>query len=201
MYGLDSLDILLGSINPSRVRSTILSHWTRSLQDEALTKSTLRYLDASQCSLKKPHPVWLTVTSSTPDTRKAIQKAKLLCGVYTLQTNKAVFNQHQIDPVCPTCLSAPEDRVHLLLHCSTQEDIRSKYIPEIASTVSDQVYNLLEDDAKVKLILDSNYVKKLKTVKSDIADLEAVSRSFIFSVHCKRTTTLQLLNKEEGRIN
>ena len=115
VYDLDSLDILLGKIKPSRAKHTILSYWTRLLQEDALTKSTLKYLDASKCSLRSPHPVWSNITCSTTETRKAIQKAKMLCGVYTLQTNRAVFNQYQVDSTCPMCLSAPEDRIHLLV--------------------------------------------------------------------------------------
>ena len=91
------------------------------------------------------------------------------------------------------CLSAPEDRIHLLVNCSTQEEIRCKYLPDIIHTVSEEVYSHLSEDDKVKLILDSNFVKTLN-VKCDIVDLEVVSRSYTFSVHCKRTT--QLLNKE-----
>ena len=124
-------------------------------------------------------------------TRKAIQKAKLLCGVYTLQTNRAVFNQYHVDSTCPMCLSAPEDRIHLLVNCSTQEEIRRKYLPDIIHTVSEEVYSRISEDDKVKLILD--FVKTL-IATCDIVDLEAVSRSYTFSVHCKRTT--QLLNKE-----
>ena len=193
VYDLDSLDIFLGKIKPSRAKHTILSYWTRLLQEDALTKSTLKYLDASKCSLRSPHPVWSNITCSTTETRKAIQKAKMLCGVYTLQTNRAVFNQFQVDSTCPLCLSAPEDRIHLLVNCSTQEEIRCKYLPDIIHTVSEEVYSHLSEDDKVKLILDSNFVKTLNA-KCDIVDLEVVSRSYTFSVHCKRTT--QLLNKE-----
>ena len=78
-------------------------------------------------------------------------------------------------------------------NCSTQEEIRRKYLPDLIHTVSEEVYSRLSEDDKVKLILDSNFVKTLNAT-CDIVDLEAVSRSYTFSVHCKRTP--QLLNKE-----
>ena len=78
-------------------------------------------------------------------------------------------------------------------NCSTQEEIRRKYLPDLIHTVSEEVYSRRSEDDKVQLIMDSNFVKTLNAT-CDIVDLEAVSRSYTFSVHCKRTT--QLLNKE-----
>ena len=37
------------------------------------------------------------------DSRRAQLKCRLLTGTYTLQSNKAVFNQHLVDPTCQLC--------------------------------------------------------------------------------------------------
>ena len=54
-------------------------------------------------------------------------------GAYTLQCNKAIFNQYEVNPTCPLCSSGEEDRTHLLLHCEAMKDIRSKQNPQLPS--------------------------------------------------------------------
>ena len=69
--------------------------------------------------------------------QRAMTMAKLLVGAYTLQCNKAIFNQYEVNPTCPLCRSGEEDRTHLLLHCEAMKDIRSKHMRIIASIVPD----------------------------------------------------------------
>jgi len=186
VYGLDPIDIILGQCCHQRIKSTILQYWDDSLKEEALTKSTLKHLDVSQCSCRRIHPVWSTIDCSTADTRKALVKARLLCGTYTLQANRAVFNQYKADPSCLMCEAAPEDRCHFILHCPALEVHRQKYLGAVTDLVPD--FHNLTDDDKINNILDSNSVKN-RQVKCDFAGLEAASRSYIYSIHCKRTAS------------
>ena len=71
------------------------------LTDEAEDKSNLFYLDATKCRLDVKHPVWASVGSNPTQTHKAVIKARLLSGSYTLQAICATFNQYQVNGQCP----------------------------------------------------------------------------------------------------
>ena len=135
--------------------------------------------------MKKPHCVWSS-GGNTAETRKATQKARLLKGTYTLQTNKATFNQFAIDATCPLCGEAPEDRQHFILNCSTLHVIRAKYLTEVNHLIPN--FNDFDPEDKLLILLDSSYPR----LRCNRADLEAVSRSYIYSLHCKRTSILKL---------
>jgi hypothetical protein len=47
---------------------------------------------------------------------------------YTLQANRARFNQHSVSPTCLLCKNDSEDREHLILHCTAHAYIREKHL-------------------------------------------------------------------------
>jgi hypothetical protein len=69
--------------------------------------------------------VWETVSAEPRDVTRAALKVKLLTGTYTLQANKAVFNQYQVDKTCPICGEGPENRMHFVFECQSLEDVRA----------------------------------------------------------------------------
>ena len=185
VYDLDPSDVMSGIFSKTQLKSKILQYWDTTLRQEAAMKPSLRYLDVEKCSVSHTHPIWSSFDCTTSDTRQAIQKARIMCGTYIFQAQRAAFNQFEADPTCLMCRSAPEDRCHFLLHCPELEDIRNTHLTGIRSLVPDIDYYALADDDKIKLILDSNFVKNFK-LKIDIADLEAAQRSYIFRLHCRR---------------
>ena len=102
-YGLDAVNLLEGNTRNSEIKLTIQQYWLSWLKEAALSKSTLRHLDVTKCNFHNPHSTWGATASNPAETRKAIQKAHLLTGTYLLQSNKAAFNQHQVDATCPLC--------------------------------------------------------------------------------------------------
>jgi hypothetical protein len=157
VYNIAALDVLLGRVTVSSMKNAINTYWLQVLTNEASSKSTLRYLSASSCSFKELHPTWSALDCNPSECRKAIPKARLLCGAYTLQANKAVFNQHQIDPLCPMCKTEAEDRSHFLLRCPTLTDIREKHLTGVTNRIPD--FYKRTDDEKLMFLLDSNYAK------------------------------------------
>ena len=185
-YGLDPLAIIEGRIKKVRIKSIIMNYWASTLIEEAKTKTSLRFLKVDSCNLNVPHPVWQSVGCNPADTRKAIQKARILTGTYILQSNKANFNQFEVDPTCPLCGAAPEDRLHFITACVTLQDIRAKYMENMESLIPG--FKSIESSQQLQIILDpftSNH-----NVTGDRAVLEAISRNLIFSLHCKRQRIL-----------
>ena len=192
IYDLDTYEIILGNLRSSTIKTAILNHWNYKLRDEASSKSSLKYLYIDACNIQHPHPVWQTLMCNPVETRQSIQKVRLLCGTFILQSSKAAFNQFQVDPTCPLCGTEPEDRIHLILRCPSLVDIRAKYTVELSKLCPE--FTDFKDEDKVKTLLDSNYLKT-RGIGCEIADLEAISRIFIYSTTCKRT---RLLNEKEG---
>jgi hypothetical protein len=82
------------------------------------------------CSVGRIHPVWKNL--DTPmDIKRATTKARLLCGVYILQSNRAAFNQFRVDPTCPLCRQGNENLRHFLLACSALHAARTKRITKL----------------------------------------------------------------------
>ena len=179
-YKIEALGILRQEANPAHLKDTIGDYWASLLREEASLKSSLRYLNTSLCDLRHPHRIWTSTGSNPAEAKKAVQKVKLLSGTYTLQSNKAVFNQFQVVATCPLCKLAAEDRHHFVLECPTLDLIRSKYMPFITQLIPD--FTSFNRDQQLSTILDTH-----PDLKCRRTDLEAISRTFLFSLHCART--------------
>ena len=102
-YGLPSAHDLLAEL-PSKHLWKVLVHkavhnfWNDKPRTEAEQKVSLKYLNVDNCKIGNTYQVWDTVHPHQRDVSRATIKAKLLTGFYTLQANKAKFNQNNIDP-------------------------------------------------------------------------------------------------------
>ena len=184
-YNIDAIQILSQETTYVKIKSTISNYWTNFMRTEAATKTSLRYLDPERCDFQSPHSIWTEARSDPAEIKKAIQKARLLTGTYLLQSNKAVFNQHQTVATCPLCNTAAEDREHFILECPTLQKIRGKHFIDITRIVP--TFDTLNHDQQLRVILDSHIYPFMECNR---ADLEASCRSFLFSIHCKRTHIL-----------
>ena len=86
------------------------------------------------------------------------------------------------------CRTATEDRRHLLLHCPALENIRHRFLRPIIDLISTAIYNNLDDEEKIRLLLDSNHTVHFG-IECDIGGLEAAQRTYLFRIHCKRSST------------
>ena len=83
-----------------------------------------KYIEISKSSSQKePHLILRATQHNSRDVRRAHVKARLLCGAYILQTNRAIFNQTR-DVTCPLCNQAEESITHFLIECEKLEPVR-----------------------------------------------------------------------------
>ena len=111
----------------SSSNKSINKYTENSWENEINGKSSLKYLNQDILSVGKPHPVWVSVRYNIKDRKSAELKVKLLTGSYTLQANRANFNQYTVNPTCKLCSAEPKDRPHFLARCTFLESIRSHY--------------------------------------------------------------------------
>jgi hypothetical protein len=196
-YRLRSLQELVRTL-PSKsawkteVKTAIVGYWEMQLRADAELKSSLVYMDIEHCHLKSAHQLWTSTYSSPHDIRRAMVKAKVLTGTYTLQVNKAKFNQHEVDNMCRLCSSNPEDRTHFLIICPALETIRRPYIQNLSVLIPIDQMSL---ESIVRVVLDSSSVIVFKGGERDIginkSSIESISRCLIFALHCERARKLQ----------
>ena len=132
----------------------------------------------------KVHHVYASVRNNVQDVRRAEVKARLLTGTYTLQSNRAKFNQSNVSPTCQLCNKNPETREHFLTSCESLNNIRTVYINKIRSLFehySGDINTLLDDPAScTQLLLDASHpdIENTLHLNSDqTRQLELYSRS------------------------
>ena len=178
----------------NKVHQTIEQQWRGDIE----TKSSLNYLNPDALRAGKVHQVYAFVRNNVHDVRRAEVKARLLTGTYTLQSNRAKFNQFNVSPICQLCNKHPETREHFLTSCESLKNIRTLYINKIRSLLdhsSSNINILLDDPANcTQLLLDSSHpdIDNILQLNSDqISQLELYSRELIFKIHLERTKTIK----------
>ena len=197
-YGLPSPSVLLEqplskpkwkSMVDEAISSAVEETWREDIQ----SKSSLKYINPNKVKVGHAHPVWSTVRDSVYDRRRAQTKCRLLTGTYTLQSNRAVFNQHAADATCNLCHSAPETRQHFLVECRALSDERTKYLSQVSVVTNRFDIDLSCPDTVTRLILDPS---TLTDSFSEITKLKLYSRELIDTLHRKR---IKLLAPQEGQ--
>ena len=186
-YGLPSPSVLLEqplskpkrkSMVDEAISSAVEETWREDIQ----SKISLKYINPNKVKVGHTHPVWSMVRNSVYDSKRAQTKCRLLTGTYTLQSNRAVFNQHAVDATCKLCRSAPETRQHFLVECQAVSDERTKYLSHV-SVVTDRLdIDLSCPDTVTRLILDPS---TLTDSFSEITKLELYSRELTDTLHRK----------------
>ena len=153
---------------------------------EKENKSSLKFMSTTLCQFGKPHSTWSFVRDNPTDVQKAAIKTRILTG---WQANRSKFNQYKVDPTCPICTSAPEDRKHFILQCSSTERIRCKYLPKIRNFINETwIWKILIH------FFNSLLIQVLFIMKRDIYpidQLEKTTRDMIYDIHLIHDKSIQ----------
>ena len=135
------------------IKHTIKSYWFKQLMTEAMSKSSLIYVNFDLFEMNTVHPVW-------PESHKqylitcAAYRAKMLSGSYILQSTTAKFNQYRVDGTCKLCKESDEDMIHFLLKCKTLNHVRKKYMKRITRYIKYEKIDAKTETDLLKLILN-----------------------------------------------
>ncbi len=141
--------------------------------------------------------MYSTVRPNRQDVQRAEVKAKLLTGTYTLQSNRAAFNQHAVDPLCRMCSEGPETREHFIASCTSTQQYKTKYKEKIGNILKQ--YPDVDPDATLAnprlfthVVLDCTHpdVYTTRLRDEDISSLESLSREYIMRIHLARCRQL-----------
>ena len=177
----------------SEIDDAIWLFWHTRWSESAASKSSLRYMNVGIDS-RRPHHVWSTVQPNQRDVKAACIKAKLLTGTYTLQSNRARFNQFEVNPTCTICNKEPETREHFLIRCESMETDRQKYMGMLENTIT-HIYNKQtwdaiskDDESLLQCILDCSKCEYLSPPPSgnNLVQIESITRWMCAAAHKNR---------------
>ena len=156
----------------------------------------LKYLNPDCIKVGRVHPHFATVRNNTYDTRRAEVKVRLLTGTYTLQSNRAKFNQFNVSPICKLCCKHPETREHFLILCESFRDVRSVSMNKIRVLFdySSGIIDILNNtELNTQLLLDATHPDIEGLLQPTLRQshlLELYGRELIYNLHVNRTKLL-----------
>ena len=102
-----------------------------------INKKTLKYLCSNTLKLGITHLVWNSIESEA-EVRKGGIKARVLMGVYILQTSRHIFSGGSVELTCQLCWLKEEDIYHLVTRCPAFHDIRVATVQRLKQIMVEQ---------------------------------------------------------------
>jgi hypothetical protein len=191
----------------SQVKRAVHIFWETTWQEEKTEKSTLKYLSVRYVKIGQLHYIWRSIDNIQHQVKQAEVKAIILTNTYTLQSNRAKYNQHMVNDTCQLCKTGTKDREHFILKCKSLEHVRQKYIQNLQDYLSSIQYGLYEriyrNDLLLHIILDSTSEDKSPSVielkHQHYIDIEKITRSMCYYLHIRRTELLQEVQNSNYR--
>ena len=158
------------------------------------------YLYPSLLRIGYTHLVWNSLDSEA-EVRKDVTKARILTGVYILQSNRHPFSGKTIDSMCQLCCLEEEDLYYMVTLCPAFHDIRMYSVERLKQIVVKQSggsvwCSTFESwDTIMKVLICPDCVTPLvPRLSYSLNNIENVSRTLFYKVHLKR---LKLLGQRE----
>ena len=164
------------------------------------SKSSLNYLYIeNNYNQVKIHSIYQIIKSSQLAIRKACIEAKVICGVYMLQSHKVRFNQSD-STVCPLCRTGNEEVTHFILNCNHSAEIefyKKKFFDCIDSAILRKNIMTEDEEKLVRFILNTALGIEYGLSRKEILKLERMSRDWLFKQHKTRAKKLEY-SKSKG---
>ncbi len=162
-------------------KTAVHNHWTQQLQQEASTKSSLRYLNLSKCDTQTPHSCWSNIGASTRSVQKASAKLRMSVGTYLTMRNANKY--FKCDPVCRLCFKEPETVAHIILSCPALHEPRSRFVPQLKDVLVEYDVPCTSDNI-LQAALDATRIPQIPSTSYPC--IEGISISLCFAVHSTR---------------
>ena len=189
----------------TKVKKSIIDYWEQKLRSEATPLQSLEYFHPTFMSLRAPHPLWLTASSSPTKVVMAIQQARLLSGRYRLESLTSHWTNSsghcRLSPVCETS----EDIIHFLKFCSALDQSRRNLFsfteaycashPVITNIIQTYCTNSTEGRRFCQFILDCSVLPEVVVAVQNYGTiihthLFNISRIWCYTLHRERLKLL-----------
>ena len=123
----------------------------------------------------------LKSTGNTREIHHIHTKLKLATGTYTLQTNRALFNQKKVDPKYMLCKNSKESLQHFLLDCSVLASIRNPIMNSILEACSSLCNPACNIDTLLKLVIDCSALIDYNIHNHELSNVKFHTRILCFA--------------------
>ena len=111
--------------------------WTSVVKSRAALYPSLEYLVVGNYACGRIHYLLKSCKNAIyREVHRVHTKLKIATGTYILQTNRASFNQNEVDPTCMMCRNGDGTMQHFLLQCPVLSEIRDPVIKLVVAYVT-----------------------------------------------------------------
>ena len=153
-----------------RFHTAINKYWTERIVSQSRLYSSLKHLSKTYV-IGKCHPAVRPYLHSDRDIYRIPVKNKVLTGTYILQTNRAKFNQNDVNPICQLCHKCEETPQHFIIDCEALAEDRDPILNDFLTVLRIllDIYPQAADYSLLQLLIDSSCLTDTDTrVQSDI---------------------------------
>ncbi|MEW8544949.1 MAG: hypothetical protein AB2693_15595, partial [Candidatus Thiodiazotropha sp.] len=210
LYDLPSAEALLqnplGKIEwKKQFNVAVNKYWTEKILCQSELYSSLRYLSKTFV-VGKCHEAIKPYGYSDRDIYRIPVKNKILTGTYILQSNRAKFNQNEVNPMCQLCHTDDETLKHFLLDCQELDPVRKPILKDFLSQCNRLVQDcpLVADLSLVQLLVDPGVLQDFcklndEKAKATVELLHFHSRRLVYILHSTRYRKLESVWKATKR--
>ncbi|CAG2204731.1 unnamed protein product [Mytilus edulis] len=164
--------------------------------------SSLKYIPTSSFKVGKIHPLALANSANQRDINRIPIRIKIATGSYILQTNRAAYNQNNVDPTCKLCDQAEESLSHFLLCCRALDQIRTPILKNIICKCSELLalqHSNIQLDILQLIINPFHYAGSVESENDISCRIEPLCRQLIYNLHNKRYEILSKMDLISSR--
>ena len=133
-------------------------------------------------------------------------KNKVLTGTYILQTNRAKFNQNDVNPICQLCHKCEETPQHFIIDCEALAEDRDPILNDFLTVLRSllDIYPQAADYSLLQLLIDSSClidtdIRVQSDILTQIDSLHYHSRRLIYKIHASRYSKLQMVPRRKRK--
>ena len=141
--------------------------------------------------------MWDSINTQA-EVKKGVIKARVLAGVYILQSNRHSFSGGVVEPTCQLCFLEDEDVYHLVTRCPAYYDIRVATVERLRQIVLEQmgadVWSTYFRDWNTilrTLICPDCVIPMVPGLSVSLTHIEKVSRTFFLQSSSKETAFIK----------
>ena len=120
---------------------------------------------------------------------------KIVTGTYILQSNRAPFNQNEVDPTCLLCKTGAETLTHFPFHCAILESIREPILKDIKYILRHSDIDFNNSEILLQLLTDCSAILDTETVSEVIFHV----RRLCHALHVERYQRLSIVPRRKRK--
>ena len=155
---------------------------------------SLKWLSWAKKPNRTMHPLIMSA-GNLREVPRIVVHLKIVTGTFILHSNRASFNQNEVDPTCLLCKTGAETLTHFLLHCATLESIREPILKDIKNILRHSDIDFNNSEILLQLLTDCSAKLDTETVSEVIFHV----RRLCHALHVERYQRLSIVPRRKRK--